>query len=521
MKLKVRAVICLLLTFHFLTIMYGQDAPGEVTRTYAISNVHIHTSPGNVIENGTIVIKDGLIYSVGKSKDKDPGNPTNERAGITPEKSIATMLKPSDKSVSDFRSVGFTASHSVPHGRMMPGMGSIILLDGEDEAEMVYKADVSSFGQFKGGQGVFPNTVIAVMTKWRELYKQSQQASNHISKYAANTAGMTRPKYDAATMGLIPVTKKQKRMYVSAPDHLDIYRVMGLQRDLGFQLALVNVKNGYRLADKIKGSNTPVLLSLDLFKEEKEDDKKTKEPKNEWEVEIADFNKKKKAEQEKIMGQAALFAQKGISFGFSSDGVNGKKAMENVRRYIKAGLSEKDALAALTTNPAQMLGVSNAMGTLQNGKIANVIISKGPIFDEKSKVRYVFVDGNLHEYEEKKKAKKKGSSGEVSEENKAFVGTWEFPLSIQGQNMKGEMTINQNDDGDLNGTLFVTGTEETIEIEKIEVDGKTISYTAEVDGIEISWSGTAEGETMNGTLVAGPFGTFEVEATRTSGPDQF
>ena len=559
MNNKIWVLVALITTCLPFNLLFSQDEPGVVTKTYALTNVHITTSPGNMIKNGTVIIRDGLIQSVGQTvsipadaemvpcdtmhvyagfidglshigakkpkeedrpKDKDPGNPTNERAGITPEKSLKEMLNASEKSIKDYRAVGYTASHSVPHGRMMPGMGSIILLDGKDASELLYKSDISSFGQLKGAQGVFPNTIIAVLTKWRELYKQSQQASTHISKYNMNSSGMSRPKYDDATHALIPVTKRSMPMFISTPNHLDIYRVMSLQKDLGFKMVLSNVKNAYRLTEKIKSSNTPILLSLDLFKadedKEKEEDEKEMDV---WEKEKAGLEKRKKEEQKNIIEQASQLSAKGVRFGFSTDGVGAKKALENVRRMIKAGLSEKDALAALTTNTAQIIGVSNSMGTIQNGKIANIIVANGPIFDEKTKIRYVFVDGNMHEYEIKEKSKKE-STGEVSEENKAFVGTWEFTMTIQGQSLKGELDINQSSEGTLEGSMSVTGLDDTVEIEEIEVDGNNITYTTETQGIEISWKGKVEGETMTGQLSAGPIGVMDIEATRTSGPDQ-
>ena len=570
MKVWVNLGLLIMILFPYSSV-YSQDAPGEVTRTYAITGVHITTSPGTMIKNGTVIIKDGLIHNVGRSvsipadaqvikadtmymyagfidgfshigvpkpkeeeraRDKDPGNPTNKRAGITPEKSVADVLSAGHKSISEYRAVGYTAAHSAPYGRMLPGQGSVILLDGKNAADLLYKADISNYGQLLGGQGVFPSTVIAVITKYRELYRQSQQANTHITNYKRNGVGMKRPTYDVATIGLIPLTKKQTTLFMSAPNHLDIHRAMALQKDLGFKMALANVKSGYRMADRIKRSNIPVLLSLDLFKEEKEkkDDKKKDDKKkgdkddkkkelNEWDKEIEAFTKRKKEEQNNILGQAAAFAKKGVRFAFSTDGTSAKSILGNIRRMIKAGLSESDALAALTTNPAQILGVSQTMGSIQNGKIANLFISKTPIFDEKAKIKYVFVDGNLHEYEEKKKGDKK-KSGKVSEENKAYVGIWEYSINAGGEILTGELEINQNEEGTLEGTLSGAQLDSTVEIDEITVDGNKLSFTADADGITISWKGSIDGESMSGEVNAAPMGIFPITATRTSGPDK-
>ncbi|MDG2448930.1 MAG: amidohydrolase family protein [Saprospiraceae bacterium] len=559
MKLKIWALCSLVVSLLFLfSSVQSQDEPGEVTRTYALTNVHITTTPGTMIKNGTVVIKDGLIHSVGqdviipadaqvieadtmflyagfidglshigipkpkeaeRKREKDPGNPTNERAGITPEKSATSLLKATDKSISDYRAVGFTAAHTVPYGRMLPGQGSVILLDGDNASDLIYKSDMSTYGQLLGSQGVFPNTIIAVITKYRELYKQSQQASSHMTKYKSNSIGMKRPAYDAATLGLISVTKRQSTLFMSAHDHLDIHRVLGLQKDLGFKMALANVKNAYRLTDLIRTKNIPVLLSLDLFKKEKEKKKKKeKKEKDMWDKEKEALNKRKAEERKSIEGQAAAFSKKGIRFGFSTDGASAKTVMDNVRRLIKAGLSEDAALAALTTYPAHILGVSQTMGTVQNGKIANLVVSKTPIFDEKSKVRYVFVDGNLHEYEEKKKDAKK-KEGKVSDKNKAYVGTWEFSINIGDDVLKGEIVITESEDGTLQGEMTGAQLDSTVEIEEITIDGDELSFTADAEGDTISWKGTIDGDSMEGEVNTGPMGTFPITATRTSSPE--
>jgi imidazolonepropionase-like amidohydrolase len=560
MKMKIWAPTSLIVFLLFLfSSVHSQDEPGEVTKTYALTNVHITTAPGTMIKNGTVIIKDGLIHGVGhnvsipanaqiikadtmfvyagfidglsnigipkpkereRERDKDPGNPTNERAGITPEKSILDLLKPSDKSISEFRAAGFTASHTVPYGTMLPGKGSIIILDGDDATDMIYQADVSTYGQLLGARGVFPNTIIAVITKYRELFKQSRQASDHMTRYKTGAIGMKRPSYDAATTSLIPVTKRQSPLFMSAHDHLDIHRAIGLQNDLGFNMTLANVKNAHRMSDHLKSKNIPVLLSLDLFKKEKEEKEKKEEKseKDEWAKEKEALNKRKNEERKKIVGQAGAFATKGIRFGFSTDGTSAKTAVENIRRMIKAGLSEDDALAALTTHPAHILGVSQTMGSIQNGKIANLVVSNVPIFDEKSEVRYVFVDGNLHEYEEKKKDAKK-KSGKVSEKNKSFVGTWEFSLNTGEEILEGSVEISENEDGTLSGTLSGAQLNSNVEIEKIDVDGKNMSFSTVADGDSISWKGTVDGDSMEGEVNVESIGTLPITATRSSSPE--
>ncbi|NQZ79040.1 MAG: amidohydrolase, partial [Ekhidna sp.] len=148
----------------------AQDNLRPVTNKYAIKNATIVQAPGKTIQNGTVLIENGIIKAVGsgisipadswiveadsmfvyagfisglsnigveKPKDEETnddrkltGNPTYERAGITPGSSSREMLYPNEKSLKDFRKLGFTAAHTVPHKGMLPGTGSIVLLGG-------------------------------------------------------------------------------------------------------------------------------------------------------------------------------------------------------------------------------------------------------------------------------------------------------------------------------------------------------------------------------------------------------
>ena len=103
--------------------------------------------------------------------------------------------------------------------------------------------------------------------------------------------------------------------------------------------------------------------------------------------------------------QAATFQKASIPFGFSTLSAKSKDTQANLRRMIKAGLTEDAALGALTIQAAQNLGVADRLGSIDVGKIANLVISRKPYFNEKAKVRYVFVEGVLYTIENKEPEK--------------------------------------------------------------------------------------------------------------------
>jgi imidazolonepropionase-like amidohydrolase len=91
-------------------------------------------------------------------------------------------------------------------------------------------------------------------------------------------------------------------------------------------------------------------------------------------------------------------AKAGISFALTTAKLNNRADFAgNLKTALKYGLTEDQAIAALTTIPAEMLGVSDQVGTIEPGKRANLIVADGPIFGDKTKIRTVFIDGQPHE----------------------------------------------------------------------------------------------------------------------------
>lgn len=550
------------------------DELAPVTRTFALQNVHIVTQPGEVIEMGTLVIKDGLIHAVGKNvtvpanakvldadsmfvyagfiealshtgvpkpeSDNDqgrgrygrpqgviPGQPTNEQAGITPEKKVSDLVSEKEKSIADMRKLGFTAAHVVPEGRMLPGQGAIILLGGGNAHEMVLFDETSVFSQLASARGVFPATVIGVMSKWRELYRQAQQAQAHETMYKLDPKGMPRPEYDPALQAFYPVLDGDKPVFFVANDIKDIHRVLKLKEDLAFPLVLAEVQEGWHAADKIKSMNIPVLLSLELPDAPKKDgDKKKEGEEGEKEEEAAEKTMADKEREmletrraeamEKYLAQAAVMAEKGIAFGFSTLEVKSGDIKANLRRMIEKGLSEDQALAALTTIPAKMLGLSGMMGTVEEGKIANLVVSTDAYFSEDANVRYVFVDGALYEYEARKK--KAGDPNATANP----VGSWTYTIESPQGTLSGTLTITR--DGAGFGGSMSSSMAGTTQLSNVELSGNNLSFSTSFDAggqsVSLTYDLVISGDAMEGTVAAGSFGTFDIEGERTSGPER-
>jgi imidazolonepropionase-like amidohydrolase len=527
-----------------------------VTRTYAITNVNIIQGPGRKIDMGTLLIKDGLITGAGKGlaippeaivikadsmyvyagfidglsrvgvtkpkedpsreRVKSPGNPPPDRAGITPQNDVRNMLTQVDKAMEDYRGVGFTTAQVVPYGVLLPGSAAVVQLSGKpaDEAVLAYKS--SFYSELTSNQGVYPGTILGIMAKWRELYRQAGQNHTYEALYASNRAGLERPASDAILEAFYPVIDKKTPVLFKADKILDAHRVLTLQSDLGFNLTIANVKEGWDVINKIKANNAKVFLSLDLPEEVKEDKDAKKDVKKDEQATMTDKEKtaletRKKEFIAKYDGQAAAFQKAGVKFGFASIDVKTANVQANLRRMIKAGLTEDQALAALTTSPAEILNMSDRLGTVDIGKIANLTISDKPYFNEKSKVKYVFIDGQPFKMEAKEV--KKGTDGKVE-----IVGTWS--VTVDTPNGKNSSSVTFAKDGNnYSGKVSSPMATSPIEMKKVELDGKSLkySYTFSMGGsqqVSVEVDATIDGETYAGTANVGSFGNFPIEAKK-------
>jgi hypothetical protein len=548
--------------------LFAQEAASlpPVSRTYAITNVNIIQAPGRKIDMGTVVVKDGLIVSVGKNisipanaivikadsmyvyagfidglsrtgitkpkeeqgqqqRPKDPGNPKPEEAGITPYQDVRSSLNANDKSIEELRNIGFTTAQVVPYGGMMPGNGAVVLLGGKSVDDMILSSKASFYSELTPAQRVYPATVMGVMAKYRELYRQASLNRSYENMYASNRAGIQRPTTDRVLESFYPVIDKKQPVLFKAEKVMDAQRVLTLQSDLGFPLMLAELKEGWDIINKVKAANAKVFLSLDLPEEKKEEkkedkkgdavkeeaEKKQDKPKTAADVEKEALEKRKAEFIEKYVSQAALYNKSGVKFGFSTMSAKPSNIPANLRRMIKSGLSEDAALAALTTAPAELLGLLDRMGTVDNGKIANLIISDKPYFNEKAKLRYVFVDGNIYKLEVKEAKKADGNAkAEASGEWKTSIespqGTYENNLSIQKNG--------SSHTGTVSGGIVTSPTK----LDEVVVDGKSLSYKYSINfsgtPITIVVDATIEGDTFKGTASVSQFGSFPIEGKK-------
>jgi imidazolonepropionase-like amidohydrolase len=422
-----------------------------------------------VIEKGTVLVRDGLIAEVGPAvtipfdaeridgdslivyagfidglshagipappEDRSgPGganlnraNPTNEQAGIQPDRAAPDLIDPKDKAIEELRKAGFTAAHVVPRGQMLPGSGALVLLAGDDANDMVVKRDVSMFAQIEGANRVYPATPMGVMAKMRQLYREASRRQQIESAYAANATGMIRPEYDPVYYAFFPVIEGDLPVYFYTEDALDIYRGLRLHQTLGFPMVLTGLSQAFESVDLLLDADLPLFLTLDLPELPKKDEAKADSTTENAELppydptlhvtdhtntdtERINLRARQMIYYREYLSTAASFHNAALNFGFSTKDVKPENIQANLRKMIENGLPEEAALAALTVQAADILEVTRSMGTIDSGKMANLVVATGPLFQEKTKIKYVFVDGVKFEYDLESPPKENGDN---------------------------------------------------------------------------------------------------------------
>ena len=576
-KIIISIMSLLLLT----TTVYTQtNDPGKgLSSTYLIKNATVVQKPGVVLQNTSILVKNGLISDIGKDikapfdaiivnadsmfiypglidaysnyglpkeeekKDQprvaDPGNPPADRAGITPQLSMADKLNAKDNSLMDLKKEGFSIVNVAPKNGMLPGSTNLLLLN-EHSSGPVVKRDVASVFQYTGARGVYPSTNIAVISKFREMMKNAQLSDQHLRLYAANPSGIERPVVSDEVGALIPVVRKEKSLMVPAKNIRDVFKSLSLQKDLGFNLILTDAKIVLPAIDDIKKSKTQLVLSLELPKpeevkkeekaekkdtdkkesdkqesdkkesEEKSDKKKVEEPDS---PEIIALKERKKKAYDEHLQQSVILEKNGVNFSFAVRDLKAKDIRKNIKTLVDAGLSENTALAALTVNPANLLGISNVAGTLERGKMANLFITDKHWLDEKSKVRFVMVDGKLEALEEKKEKPK--SNGEAAGD---ISGVYNYEVNAMGQTNTGVMTITKSGTGYKVKLDFDGGAMPSTESDNVDVSGNNVNFSINMQmgpqSVSLDYNLLIDGSDMKGDINVGDFGSFPVKGKK-------
>jgi imidazolonepropionase-like amidohydrolase len=417
----------------------GPEGPDH----YAIRGARINTGTGVVIENGVVLIDDGLITAVSQgaeipdeawiieaagrevypgfidaltdlglsgddAKDEDEPAPfatgPEDRPGTTSWLAAADEIDLTDERIAQWRSGGFTSAVISPAKGIVAGQAAFVNLAGERPRDLVVATPVALRVNLEppGSRRSFPGSLMGVIAYIRQVFLDAAHYREAWGSYEAHPSGHERPRYDRALVGLAKA--QTERWPVLFPAHRvhEIERVIGLAKDSHVSPVVYGAHEGYAAANIFSNAGVPALVSA-KWPEKGED----MDPEKEESLRVLRL-------RERAPTTPAALEKAGVRFGFYSDGLKTPAEMlANVRTAVERGLSPEAALAALTAGPAAIFHLDDRLGTLEAGKIANLVITEGDIFNQEATVVSVFIDGRKLEPEPAPETPSESSHGGV------------------------------------------------------------------------------------------------------------
>jgi imidazolonepropionase-like amidohydrolase len=505
-------------------------AQGGEPLTFAIRGAKVVPVSAPPMENATVVVSRGLIAEVGndvkvppdawvidgkglivypglidgftdvgisapaqpggegaQKQQPPPSHGPEDRPASTPWRNAADEVNPADARVETWRMAGFTTVVAAPKGGMFPGQAAIFDLGGERAGDFIVKSAVAIpvSLQAPGGFRNYPGSLMGAIAYVRQVWLDTNWDTQADAIYAKNPKGTTRPKYDRTDAALAEALDKHAVVLIPGNTSLQIRRALRLEEEWKLSGVIYGGQMGYELAPEIAAKKVPVLLDL-----------KWPEAPKDADPEITPTLRELRF-RDRAPSSASALEKAGVKFAFYSGGITEPKdILPAVKKAIDAGLAPDAALRALTLSPAEIFGVSETMGSIEKGKIANLVVTDGDLFEKKTKVKMVFVDGRKYEVREVLRP---------SEPPKGdMTGKWNLKFTTQQGEEEATADLVMESDGTLTGTVSSNRGSGSVFNGWVSGEKFTFTINLEIEGgtNDVVFTGTFEGSSMKGSIQA-------------------
>lgn len=517
------------LGFLFLHPPLGHAQGGEPPY-FAIRGARVVPVSGPPIEGATIVVSRGIITAVAKDaaippeawvidgkgltvypglvdaftdvgipaappaggesgaprRPTQPARGPEDRPATSPWRSGADEVSLSDKRIETWRDGGFTTVICAPKGGFFPGQAAVLDLAGERAGELVVKSPVAiplSF-QATGGFGAgFPDSLLGVLAYIHQVWLDTDWSVKAQALYERNPRGVARPRYDRTEASLAEALEDHALVLVPANNTVQIRRAFELIDRWQVKAGIYGGQMGYEVAPEIAAKKLPVLVDLKWPEAEKDADPEAKPS-----LRTLRF-------RDRAPSTPAALAKAGVKFAFYSGGLAAPKdILKAAKKSIDAGLAPDAALRAFTLSPAEIFGVADRLGSIENGKIANLVVTDGDLFEEKTKIKMVFVDGQRFEVHEPEKPKEP-PKGDIT-------GKWKLSYTTPEGAEESTADLAMDKDGTISGSL--TSPRGTANIISGYLSSDKFDFTLNIvldqGPTNVTFSGTFDGKSLRGSI---------------------
>ncbi|MCG8606079.1 amidohydrolase family protein [bacterium] len=514
-----------LLIMPFLTIVlltfvvqgWAQTRPVEGIRentpeVHALVNARIVQAPGQVIEKGVLMVRNGTIEAIGadakipkdarvwdykgltiypgliesytqmglsqpqQSRQRQQATPRGGRAQAqqnTPRKgaehwnpyvvaevNAMDQFQPKSEDLSKLRKLGFTAAVVTPDDGIFSGASALVSLRDGDANDQLLKSPVAQNIMFRRHGSFtnrsYPNSLMGMIALVRQTFLDADWYQKAQAAYALKPIGQTRPEANETLEALAMAVQGKQPVMFKVQNELNFMRALNVAKEFNLRAWLMGSGHEYRYLETIKASKVPVILTLNFPKDPEVDS-----PEEALNVSLLDLS-----HWDAAPANPKWLHEAGIDFTFTTAELkNPADIHKNIRKAIERGLPTNAALAAVTTNAARLFGVDQELGTLVKGKLAHMVVTDGDLFDEKTKILDTWVDGHRYQITKKPEVDPRGQwTG-------TFTTAGEEPL-VMNLSIKGDVDK-------LSGSISKDGKEAKFRKAKLNYKRLTLVFPAD------------------------------------------
>ena len=486
------------------------------TGFHALVGARVVTAPGQVLDNATVVIRNGLIQEVGRNVQTPAGARVWDLVGhtvypgfIDAHADLETDEVPGGGDVgathwnpqvrawfsttmnfqddadrrAALRSQGFGTALFVPQHGIFRGTASVVNLGDVGVRERVLRPDLAQSVGFQRSLqlgGSYPNSSMGTIALMKQTFMDADWYIRAWGAYESSGRAFLPPETSQALAALENVVQGNQPVLFETTSEEEYLRAYKLAADFGVDSWFRGSGQEYRIIDVLRGRTEPLIIPLDFPDAPDVDD-----PEAALNATLADLRHWYLAPT-----SPGQLAGAGVPFAITSDGLASlNEFLPNLRMAVARGLSSADALAALTTTPAGWLGIERTHGTIESGKIANLVVSEGDLFTEEATVRDVWVHGQVYAVTRPAQIDPRGTWRIASDDDWGF----EAILRLEGplNSLRGSIDV-AGPDG---ASIDLTSADAVAETGRIEVrfPGEDLGY----EGIALL-TGSVQGDEFYG-----------------------
>ena len=398
-----------------------QDGVMPPRGTIAIRNAKIVTVSGPDIERGTVVIRDGKIEAVGANVSVPAGAQMIDGNGLSvypgmidagtnmglvevpqgasgtvdlsevgdlnPNAKAIIAVNPHSAHIAVTRVEGITNTLTAPTGGLISGQAALINLLGTAPKEMAVAPQVAlviNYPRIGGGGGGFggfqqqPANLAETLTanerqvdQIRKMLRDAEAYGRSQDAYAKDKS-LPRPDRNVVLEPLIPYVRGEQPVIFRADREAEIRGAIRFAEEMKLKPIILGGNDAGKVVNLLKEKNVPVILTGIFSLPAREDDA-----------------------YDSLYENASKLQQGGVRFCISTGDAGAE--VRNLAQYAGMaaafGLSKADAVKAVTLYPAQILNVADRLGSIEVGKMANLVVTDGDLLEIRTRIRYLLIDG--------------------------------------------------------------------------------------------------------------------------------